>query len=111
MHTTRITLSGYLVGGIWWPVDVECWKTFKYDLTREDCRFTEPGTLRDHVLRIICDGDFQSASIAQGELTITVTKPGRKLSRAFPLSRFPSIADCLHPDPDWFPCFEEDEAA
>lgn len=111
MATTRIAISGYLVGNIWWPVGAECWKTFTYDLTREEALFSSPGTLRDHILRITSDGDFQSASIAQGELTITVTKPGRKRSRSFPLSRFPSIADCLHPDPDWSPCFEEDEAA
>jgi len=49
MSDVQFTISGYLVGDIWMPA-TECYKDLHYDLTREDARFTEPGTLRDHVL-------------------------------------------------------------
>ena len=109
--TTQITIRGFLVGTIWMPA-AECWKELDYDVTREDARFTEPGTLRDHVLRATNDGDFQGCDIAQGELIVTRTtiSGGTRITRtrAFPLTLFPSIQDCLHDDPDWFPTFAED---
>lgn len=103
----QINITGFLVGPIWWPAGAECFKRLSYDVTREDARFLEPGTLRDHVLRATNDGDFQGCAIAQGELTITSTRCDGATrvtrSRTWPLDRFPSIADCLHEDPDWFP--------
>ena len=95
---SEITISGYVVGPIWWPTGAECYKPFTYHLTREDERFTEPGTLRDHVLAITRDGDFQHCEIADGFLEITIRKPGRSRSRVFELDIFPSIADCLKDD-------------
>lgn len=98
-------LTGYLVGPIW--NGAECWKDLYYNLTREDALFSEPGTLRDHILRATNDGDFQSCSIAHGELV--ATQHGRRgsgsvtVTRSWPLDRFPSISDCLHGDPDWCP--------
>jgi hypothetical protein len=111
---TQITLRGYLVGSIWWPVGAECYKHLTYDVTREDSRFTEPGTLRDHVLRATNDGDFQCATIACGELIAErrEIKDGREriVRRSFPLSRFPSVADCLHPEGDaWWPPSDFDD--
>lgn len=94
----EITISGYVVGPIWWPCGQECYKPFRYDLSREDARFTEPGTLRDHVLRITNDGDFQGCEIADGILTATTHRPNRKKSRNFDLTIFPSIADCVKTD-------------
>lgn len=95
-------LSGYLVGPIWWPAGAECWKDL--DFTCDDT-----GTLRDNVVRAHCfDGDFQSCSIAQGELIGTYRRGAKTVSRTFPLAMFPSIADCLHSDPDWFPDYGED---
>ena len=119
-QTTRtIELRGYLVGAIWWPVGAECWKDLAYDITREDARFSEPGTLRDHVLAATNDGDFQGCTIAQGELiatsrTIAWDDSGRVLRETtrrhhWPLDRFKSVADCLHDDPDWLPSYPEDD--
>jgi hypothetical protein len=100
---TRMTIRGYLVGAIWMP-NTECYKPLAYDLTREDARFTEPGTLRDHVLAATNDGDFQSCAIADGFLIVERvrhTSTGYvKRSRTFELSRFPSVSDCLRPDWD-----------
>lgn len=111
MPITNISLRGYVVGSIWWPVGAECFKPLNYSITREDQRFTEPGTLRDHVLRATNDGDFQSTTLAQAELVIERRNGARRVIRSFPLSRFPSVADCLHPDgEDWFPDFGEDDA-
>jgi hypothetical protein len=115
MHT-QITITGYLVGDIWMPA-IECWKRLDYDLTREEARFTEPGTLRDHILAATNDSDFQSCSIAHGELTVTRTtvsldnhtRRTKRVTRSWPLEHFPSIRDCLHNDPDWWPTFDDEE--
>lgn len=109
---TEITITGYLVGSIWWPAGAECWKDFHHSITDEAPRM---GTrqLRDHVLAILCDGDFQSASIAQGEVTIRQTRHDGRITttraKSIPLSKFPTLADCLHPDPDWLPTYFDDE--
>lgn len=111
---TQISIHGFLVGPIWWPVGAECWKHLSYDLTDHDSRFVARGTLRDHVLTAINDGDFQHCVIARGEIVIQTTcrnNAGETIrrSRSWPLDRFPSIRDCLHADPDWFPESSEDE--
>lgn len=101
---TDIILRGFIVGPIWWPAGVECYKPLNYSITREDGRFSEPGTLRDHVLRATQDGDFQSATLACAEIVVTCQRERRRVTRSFPLSHFPSIADCLHPEgDDWCP--------
>jgi hypothetical protein len=98
MTKVEFTVTGYVVGPIWWPVGEECYKHFSYNLTCEDERFTEPATLREHVLSITNDGDFQYSEIADGFLTATIRKPGRARSRNFPLDMFPSIKDCIKDD-------------
>lgn len=108
----QVTIHGYVVGPIWWPVGHECYKFFTYDLTREDKRFSEPGTLRDHVLVITNDGDFQHCEIADGYLEATTTKEQgstvTRKTRLFNLSIFPSIADCVKLDWDG-PIGDDDE--
>jgi hypothetical protein len=110
-----LELRGCLVGSIWWPTGAECWKELSYNITREDGRYSEPVSLREHVLAATNDGDFQSCSIACGELIATrvTVKDGRRVTvmRSWPLERFGSVADCLHPDgQDWFPMTaDEDE--
>ena len=100
---TTFHLTGYLVGDIWMP-QAECYRPLSYNLTRESARFTSPGTLRDHVLAATSDGDFRSAQIADGYLVCervytTRGSNGRVTrTRAWPLSRFPSIADCIKED-------------
>jgi hypothetical protein len=108
MPVTDISLRGFLVGPIWWPMGAECSKPLSYSITREDERFTEPGTLREHVLAATNDGDFHGATIAHGELVVTVHRDRRKIVRSFPLDRFLSIADCLHGDPDWYPDYGDE---
>ena len=96
--TFQHTLLGYLVGDIWMP-QTECWKDLAYDLTSEDARFTEPGTLRDHVLRATNDGDFQSCEIADGVLkTVATIRKGERLYRRVrytDLNACKSVADMV----------------
>lgn len=108
LQTSSIRITGYIVGKIWWPVGQECFKPIDYDVTRHS--FSDKPELRDHILKITCDGDFQGASIARGEVTIEMRNGRRKVTRSFPLSKFPSIADCLHPSgDDWFPDYGDSE--
>jgi hypothetical protein len=101
---TDVRITGFVVGPIWWPVGVECYKPLNYSITREDARFSAPGTLRDHVLAATNDGDFQHCTIAQGRLVVTRLIGSRRVTRGWPLDYFPSVRDCLHPDgDDWFP--------
>jgi hypothetical protein len=116
-NTTRITITGFIVGPIWWPSGSECWKDLKYDATDQQARTDGKMTLRDHVLRASMDGDFQSCSLAAGELHIETTHVRAsgtvvRRRRSWSLYDFPSIADCLHEDRDWLPCWpDEDELA
>ena len=111
-RTHKFRISGFLVGPIWWPNGAECWKNLNYDLSDMDSRFSDPGSLRDHILHATIDGDFQNCTIAQGELIATrhIFKHGRQIteSRSWPLDFFPSIADCLHPDPEWWPDWDDE---
>ena len=98
----EITIRGYVVGPIWMPA-VEAYKPFTYNLTRERQRWIANGTLRDHIVEIISDGDFRDCRIADGQLEITVVKNNRRRSRVWDLAKFPSIQDCLNldwPGPD-----------
>ena len=77
-----ITLYGEIAGNIWMPA-VECTKEFRLELNRIPCNSatrTYPGIaprsmeitcLRDALLHITNDGDFQSCSIAWGVLEIS----------------------------------------
>lgn len=110
MPISRIEIRGFVVGPIWWPAGGECFKPLAYDLKDHDARFSEPGTLRDHVLRATNNGDFQSCTVAQGELVIERRVGNRRVIRSWPLSRFPSVADCLHPEgADWCPPYDGEE--
>lgn len=110
MPITDISLRGFIVGPIWWPSGSECYKPLSYNITDHDARWSEPGTLREHVVAAVCDGDFQSASLACAELVIERRAGNRRVIRSFPLSKFPSVADCLDPDgDDWCPMFNDDD--
>lgn len=99
-----ISIRGFIVGPIWWPAGEEYYKPLSYSITNEGARWSEPGTLRQHVLAATNDGDFQNATLACAELVIERRTGNRRVIRTFPLSRFPSVADCLHPDgDDWCP--------
>lgn len=112
------TLRGYLVGPIWWPAGLECWKDLSVDLDSERYRFSkqaERPDLEDMISHIIMreGGDFQSCTIAAAVIILSSTKRvGRdvvKRTRCIPLDKFPSVKDWLHPDPDWCPAYAEDE--
>jgi hypothetical protein len=95
------SLVGDLVGRIWMPA-VECTKALNYNLTREDGRFIEHGTLRDHVLRATNDGDFQSCEIHGALKTVlTIRKGGRIYTRVrwTDLDRCKSVADMVCAEP------------
>lgn len=110
MPITSIELRGYVVGPIWWPAGAECFKDLRYNATDQNARWSEPGTLRDHVLAATRDGDFQNCTIAHGELVIERRQGSRRVIRSFPLSKFPSIADCLHPEgDDWCPQYDGED--
>lgn len=116
MTHIRAYLTGYIVGQIWWPAGTECWKDLHFDCTDYAKRCTPRATLRDCVLAATNDGDFQGCDIAQGELVLETRKAGpdgRMTTRrkSYPLSRFPSIADCLHSDPDWWPEYSDEDIA
>jgi len=110
MPITSISIHGFIVGQIWQPGCGECFKPLCYNIARQDKLWSEPGTLRDHVLCAVNDGDFQHATLAQADLVIERHQGNRRVIRSWSLSRFPSVADCLHPDgDDWCPpCDLED---
>jgi hypothetical protein len=112
MRQVSFELVGFVVGSIWWPAGAECFKPLSYDISREDGRFSAPADLRTHVLAATNDGDFQSCSIADGRLIATIERQSGTSrvtrTREFPLSMFPSVADCLHPDADWLPDYGEE---
>lgn len=100
--TIQITITGYLVGPIWFPQGARAHKPFSYDLTNVKILVGNDATLVDHMERITNDADFQYCQIADGWLQITSTRVysnGRqhvaKRTKNYQLSHFPSIADYL----------------
>jgi hypothetical protein len=79
---TRIKLYGEIAGEIWMPA-VRCVKTFELNLirvSRNSTTLTFPGiaprsmeitSLRDALLHLTNDGDFQSCGIAWGILEVS----------------------------------------
>ena len=115
MQTTQFKISGYLVGPIWMP-STECFKDLAYTFQREQDKPARPfvntcDDLRDALLTVTNDGDFQHCKVAHGVLTvrrITQGKAGTRITRerSFPLDKFPSIADMTRDD--WDGPFTED---
>lgn len=82
MMRTRITLCGEVAGTIWMPA-VQCTKTFHLELIRiprQSTTRTYPGiapcsmeieTLRDALLHVTNDGDFQSCTITWALLEVS----------------------------------------
>lgn len=84
-----VEIVGNVKGTIWMPA-VECTKDIR-EIARDD------DTLRDTVLRVTNDGDFQSCDIEDAAVKVTLIKPNRRAVRWFDIrSRlFPSVEDCL----------------
>lgn len=102
---TEYRIRGYLVGSAWMPA-AECYKPLNYSFVRDALDKASPwqdarDDLRDALLHVTNDGDFQSASVADGFLTIR-RELGRGLThtRSFPLDRFPSVRDLIRSDWD-----------
>lgn len=100
----RVTISGTIGGSIWMPA-VVCTKEFTanndqwpYNAYTEDGK-SVPATLRDMVLGITRDGDFQSCSIVDAtvafERSRVVGKRTITTVRYMDIREFPSVADCV----------------
>lgn len=101
-------IVGYLTGYIWMPA-VECFKEFSYNINAQEKRWSEKGTLRNHVDVVVNDGDFQSCKIGNAELrtTMTIVRNGKRYItyKYRDLQSFPSIVDYI--EKDWYPPYND----
>lgn len=112
MTRTQITIHGFIVGRAW--SGYEAYSPLSYNLTREQKRNVARRSLRDHVLSATNSGDFQSCLIANGQMSITMTKTRNnrvyEFTKWFALEDFPSITDCVLTG-DWSaPDYDYDES-
>lgn len=102
---TTIRLRGEVAGTIWMPA-IECTKDFSVRLVRipRDAKTRtayshgwpmEISTLRDALLHITNDGDFQHCAITYAVLTVTHRKGNRSVSRTWELRGKGENADCF----------------
>jgi hypothetical protein len=100
-QTTSVEISGFVVGGLWWPTGAHAWKEVRFNATDWECRTIQgegSATLREMCNAMLMEhgGDFQDAELGDCVLTITRTKPGGyRHSRHFPLGHFPSVSDMI----------------
>lgn len=103
---TEYTINGYVVGKIWMPA-TECWKELNYTFVRSEEERAHPwqdarDDLRDAMLHVTNDGDFQSCRVCHGQLTVRkISETGaRKIvtERIFDLAKFKSVADMVRDD-------------
>ncbi len=101
----RIRLYGEVVGAIWMPSE-ECRKDFSVTLERipRDAKTRtayshgwpmEISTLRDALLHITNDGDFQSCSITWAVLEVTIDKGNKRITRVWEMRGKGPNADCF----------------
>lgn len=104
--TTTIRLYGEVEGTIWMPA-CECTKTFDVELVRipRDSRTRtahshgwpmEISCLRDALLHLVGDGDFQSCGIVYAVLEVTHTRGNRRASRTWEMRGQGENADCFN---------------
>ena len=99
MKTTRIRIYGEVQGPIWWPVGAICTKQFDVRCSREDKPFSRQiECLRDVLLHITNDGDFQNCEISFAVLEITKQKGLSKIVRGRVLRGTGDNADCFISD-------------
>ena len=102
MLQTHATIHGQIQGTIWMPT-YTCTKDFT--VSEDDFRYSDGSrpTLRDMVLKATNDGDFRSAAVSFGHLTIEAIQPRKdglgqvSRKRHFDLRMFPSVADSIVP--------------
>ena len=90
-------LVGQVQGRIW--QGLECVKEINVRFAKSEARCTmqdEYATLRDAVLAVTNDGDFQSCHLSPDtQLRVVVSKPNGSRVRYIPVTMFPAIADCV----------------
>ena len=99
VKTIDIRIYGEVQGSIWWPCGAIRTKEFDVHCSYEDkpfCRQIE--CLRDVLLHITNDGDFQHCEISFAVLTITKQKGLNRLVRERILQGTGENADCFVED-------------
>lgn len=82
-----VELRGTIYGSIWWSGNA--WKDV-------ESRAHDDDTLRDLILRVTNDGDFQNTDLTQDScLIVTLLKPNKRITRYFDITLFDSISDCI----------------
>lgn len=98
-------IYGEVAGTIWMP-NVECSKDFNIRLQRVDRDATTMTAyshgwpmqfrdLRDVLLNITNDGDFQSCSITFAVVEVTIHKGNKRITRSWELRGKDGNADCF----------------
>jgi len=99
MKTIKIRIYGEVQGPIWWPVGAICTKEFSLVCSYEDKPFRRQiECLRDALLDITNDGDFQHCEISFAVLEITKQKGLNKIVRERILQGTGENADCFIED-------------
>jgi len=99
---TTVQIVGTLAGSYWWPIG-ETWhkdlsETREYRPREQTQTYrTTTGSLRDLVVDLVCDGDSSSSCRFSADTVVIVTRfrGPRRISRTFPITMFPSVADCI----------------
>ena len=90
-----IKISGEVIGKIWMP-SIECSKEFNVTFTPDNLPFTSQWTgLRDAVLHITNDGDFQSCRINWASVKVTWFDGRDYIVRYTELKPCKLINDCI----------------
>lgn len=99
MKTTKIRIYGEVQGSIWWPIGAICKKEFDVRCSYDDKPFSRQiECLRDVLLYITNDGDFQHCEISFAVLEITKQKGLSKIVRDRVLQGTGENADCFVED-------------
>jgi len=95
MKTINIRIYGIIRGYIWMP-NTECTKEFNLRLSFKSEPFAyQIGCLRDALLHITNDGDFQSCEIEYAVLQVTKQKGLSRIIRERELAGSGENADCF----------------
>jgi hypothetical protein len=104
-HNTTIRMYGELQGTIWMPA-AECTKEFDVRLVRIPRNATtrtahshgwpwEISELRDALLSLTNDGDFQSCAISWAVIEVTHHKGNKRITRTWDVRGKGDNADCF----------------
>jgi hypothetical protein len=108
MTRSTFEIRGTIHGGLWWPMEAPAWKELSATFSRDGGPFVDKAdTLREAVEGILTreGGDFSTAPLLNGTLTVVRRTARREHRRTFELSALPSIADYVT---DELPVWPED---